>query len=86
MRKTSARNWKHSLHLSRPELERALEWTRQAARDLDGWRGQPTDPLPAMCVEVMVMEGQASARPLPKETLELRRHHWRAGLFPRFLR
>jgi len=47
------------LHPSRPGLELALEWTRQVARDLDGWWWQPTDALPVMYVEAFATWGQA---------------------------
>jgi hypothetical protein len=50
---------KPRLGLLRPELELAPEWTRQAARDLDGWCWQPTAALPAMHVEAFPTSGQA---------------------------
>ena len=51
-------------HLSRPELELALECTRQAAGDLAGWWWQPTDALPAMYVEAFATWASMSA-PFP---------------------
>jgi hypothetical protein len=50
---------KPRLGLSRPELELALEWARQPARDLDGWWRQPTGALPAIDAEAFAAWGQA---------------------------